>query len=110
MNGSRLKLVNTLLTHVLPGVTTSLCVVWSFDLARVVVLESSLSFLGLGGSPPIPSWGLDLSEFRQFPQIAYWTVLLPGLAISLVVLAANLAGDWARGVLDPIVKGNRAAA
>ena len=99
-----------LLAHVLPGVTASLCVVWSFDLARVVVLESSLSFLGLGVQPPTPSWGMDLSESRQFLQIAYWTVLFPGLAISLVVLAANLVGDWVRDVLDPIVKRNRAAA
>ena len=99
-----------LLFHVLPGVTASLCVVWSFDLARIVVLESSLSFLGLGVQPPTPSWGMDLSESRQFLQIAYWTVLFPGLAISLVVLAANLVGDWVRDVLDPIVKRNRAAA
>ena len=98
-----------LLTHVLPGVTASLCVVWSFDLARVVVLESSLSFLGLGVQPPTPSWGMDLSESRQFLQIAYWTVLFPGLAISLVVLAANLVGDWVRDVLDPIVKRSRAS-
>lgn len=99
-----------LLAHVLPGVAASLCVVWSFDLARVVVLESSLSFLGLGVQPPTPSWGMDLSESRQFLQVAYWTVLFPGLAISLVVLAANLVGDWVRDVLDPIVKRNRAAA
>jgi len=99
-----------LLAHVLPGVTASLCVVWSFDLARVVVLESSLSFLGLGVQPPTPSWGMDLSESRQFLQIAYWTVLFPGLAISVVVLAANLVGDWVRDVLDPIVKRNRASA
>jgi ABC-type dipeptide/oligopeptide/nickel transport system permease subunit len=99
-----------LLAHVLPGVTASLCVVWSFDLARVVVLESSLSFLGLGVQPPTPSWGMDLSESRQFLQIAYWTVLFPGLAISLVVLAANLVGDWVRDVLDPIVKRSRASA
>jgi ABC-type dipeptide/oligopeptide/nickel transport system permease subunit len=97
------------LAHVLPGVTASLCVMWSFDLARVVVLESSLSFLGLGVQPPTPSWGMDLSESRQFLQIAYWTVLFPGLAISLVVLAANLVGDWVRDVLDPTVKRSRAA-
>jgi peptide/nickel transport system permease protein len=98
------------LTHVLPGVTASLCVVWSFDLARIVVLESSLSFLGLGVQPPTPSWGMDLSESRQFLQIAYWTVLFPGLAISLVVLAANLVGDWVRDVLDPTAKRNRLGA
>jgi len=99
-----------LITHLLPGVSASLCVVWSFDLARVVVLESSLSFLGLGVQPPTPSWGMDLSDSRQFLQIAYWTVLFPGLAISLVVLAANLVGDWVRDVLDPIVKRGRAGA
>jgi len=52
---------------------------------------------------------MDLSESRQFLQIAYWTVLFPGLAISLVVLAANLVGDWVRDVLDPIVKRSRAS-
>jgi peptide/nickel transport system permease protein len=97
-----------LLAHLLPSVSASLCVVWSFDLARVVVLESSLSFLGLGVQPPTPSWGMDLSDSRQFLQIAYWTVLFPGLAISFVVLAANLVGDWVRDVLDPIVKRSRA--
>lgn len=90
--------------HIVPGTIASLSVVWSFDLARVVVLEASLSFLGLGVQPPTPSWGMDLSESRQFLQIAYWTVLFPGLAISLVVLAANLAGDWVRDVLDPVVR------
>ena len=90
--------------HIVPGTIASLAVVWSFDLARVVVLEASLSFLGLGVQPPTPSWGMDLSESRQFLQIAYWTVLFPGLAISLVVLAANLAGDWVRDVLDPVVR------
>jgi ABC-type dipeptide/oligopeptide/nickel transport system permease subunit len=91
------------LVHVLPGLIPSLCVVLSFDLARIIVLESSLSFLGLGVQPPTPSWGMDLSESRQFVQIAWWTVLFPGLAISLVVLAANLFGDWVRDAIDPVV-------
>ena len=89
--------------HLLPSLVPSLCVVASFDLARIIVLESSLSFLGLGIQPPTPSWGMDLSESRQFVQIAWWTVLFPGLAISLVVLAANLFGDWVRDALDPVI-------
>lgn len=96
------------LAHLLLSVSPSLCVVFSFDLARIIVLESSLSFLGLGIQPPTPSWGMDLSESRQFLQIAYWTVLFPGLAISFVVLAANLVGDWVRDVLDPTVTRSRA--
>ncbi len=94
------------LVHVLPSLAPSLCVVLSFDLARIIVLESSLSFLGLGVQPPTPSWGMDLSESRQFVQIAWWTVLFPGLAISLVVLAANLLGDWVRDALDPVLAGS----
>ena len=92
------------LVHVVPSLIPSLCVVASFDLARIIILESSLSFLGLGVPPPTPSWGLDLSESRQFVQIAWWTVLFPGLAISLVVLAANLFGDWVRDTLDPVLR------
>jgi peptide/nickel transport system permease protein len=95
------------LVHVVPSLIPSLCVVASFDLARIIILESSLSFLGLGVPPPTPSWGLDLSESRQFVQIAWWTVLFPGLAISLVVLAANLFGDWVRDTLDPILRRSR---
>jgi peptide/nickel transport system permease protein len=95
--------VRIALVHVLPSLVPSLCVVLSFDLARIIVLESSLSFLGLGVQPPTPSWGMDLSESRQFVAIAWWTVLFPGLAISLVVFAANLFGDWIRDTLDPVV-------
>jgi peptide/nickel transport system permease protein len=95
------------LVHVVPSLIPSLCVVGSFDLARIIILESSLSFLGLGVPPPTPSWGLDLSESRQFVQIAWWTVLFPGLAISLVVLAANLFGDWVRDALDPVLRRSR---
>jgi peptide/nickel transport system permease protein len=96
--------VRVVLRHVLPGVVPALCVMVSFDFARLVVLESSLSFLGLGVQPPTPSWGMDLSDSRQFVQLAWWTVLFPGLAISFVVLAANLLGDWVRDVLDPVVR------
>lgn len=103
IGGSDLRIA---LVHVLPSLAPSLCVVLSFDLARVIVLESSLSFLGLGVQPPTPSWGMDLSESRQFVQIAWWTVLFPGLAISGVVLAANLLGDWVRDALDPVLVGS----
>ena len=101
IGGSDLRVV---LRHVLPSVVPPLCVMLSFDFARVVVLESSLSFLGLGVQPPTPSWGMDLSDSRQFVQLAWWTVLFPGLAISFVVMAANLLGDWVRDVLDPVIR------
>lgn len=93
--------------HPLPGVIPSLCVVFTFDFARVVILESTLSFLGLGVQPPTQSWGMDLSESRQFVQIAWLTTLFPGLAISVVVFAANLVGDWVRDVLDPVLRRSR---
>jgi peptide/nickel transport system permease protein len=98
--------LRVVLRHVLPSVVPSLCVMISFDFARVVVLEASLSFLGLGVQPPTPSWGMDLSDSRQFVQLAWWTVLFPGLAISSVVLAANVLGDWVRDTVDPVVRRN----
>jgi ABC-type dipeptide/oligopeptide/nickel transport system permease subunit len=67
----------------------------------MLLLESGLSFLGLGIQPPTPSWGKMLAEGRDYLSNAWWLSTMPGLAISLAVLGANLLGDGVRDLLDP---------
>ncbi len=91
----------TLLRHVLPNITSSITVLATFEVARTVILESALSFLGLGVSPDTPSWGNMLADGRQFLDTAWWMGLFPGLAIMTTVLGVNIFGDGLRDVLDP---------
>ena len=90
-----------LLRHVLPNVFGPLLVIWTFAIAQVIVSESGLSFLGLGIQPPTPTWGTMISQGRDSMDIAWWTVVVPAVAIVLVVLAVNLVGDWLRDRFDP---------
>jgi len=87
--------------HVLPNVWTPLVVVATFSVARMIIAEASLSFLGLGVPPPAPSWGAMLDEGRNYITTGWWLALFPGLAILLVVLGINVVGDWLRDLLDP---------
>ena len=73
----------------------------TFEIARAIVLESSLSFLGLGVPPTTPSWGGMLADGRQYLDTAWWTALFPGLAIMIAVMGVNLLGDGLRDALDP---------
>jgi peptide/nickel transport system permease protein len=86
---------------VLPNVLTPALVVATLELARTIVLESGLSFLGLGIQPPSPSWGRMLADGRTYIASAWWIITLPGLALMLTVLSVNLLGDWMRDWLDP---------
>ena len=81
----------------LPPIT----VVATFSVARTIIAEASLSFLGLGIPPPAPSWGAMLDEGRNYITTGWWLALFPGLAILLLVLGINLVGDWLRDLLDP---------
>jgi peptide/nickel transport system permease protein len=90
-----------ILVHILPNVLTPAVVVATLELARVIVLEAGLSFLGLGVQPPFPSWGRMLAEGRTYIASAWWIITFPGLALMLTVLAVNLLGDWLRDRLDP---------
>lgn len=90
-----------LFRHYLPNVATSIVIFTTFELARLLLVESALSFLGLGVQPPTPSWGRMISEARQYLFEAWWASALPGLLIVLTVLAFNLAGDELRDRLDP---------
>lgn len=87
--------------HILPNVVGPATVVATLELARVVILEAALSFLGLGVQPPTPSWGRMLADGRDFLATAWWLATYPGLAIMLLVLSVNLVGDWLRDYFDP---------
>jgi peptide/nickel transport system permease protein len=87
--------------HILPNTLAPILVIASAQFATMVLLETGLSFLGLGVQPPRPSWGNMLAEGRDYLSNAWWLATVPGLAISLVVLGANLFGDGLRDVLDP---------
>jgi peptide/nickel transport system permease protein len=90
-----------MLRHILPNVLTPILVVATLELARVIILEASLSFLGLGVQPPHPSWGRMLAEGRAYMASGWWIATFPGLAILLTVLSVNLLGDWLRDYFDP---------
>jgi peptide/nickel transport system permease protein len=92
--------------HILPNVLTPALVVATLELARTIVLEAGLSFLGLGIQPPSPSWGRMLADGRTYIASAWWIITLPGLALMLTVLSVNLLGDWLRDWLDPYRDGN----
>ena len=92
------------LRHILPNVLTPWLVVATLDMARVIVIESALSFLGLGVQPPTPTWGGMLADGRVYISTAWWLATFPGLAILITVLGINLFGDGLRDTLDPRLK------
>jgi peptide/nickel transport system permease protein len=93
-----------LVRHVLPNAFTPWLVVATLDMARVIVIESALSFLGLGVQPPTPTWGGMLADGRVYLSTAWWLATFPGLAILVTVLGINLLGDGLRDTLDPRLK------
>ncbi len=93
-----------LVRHVLPNALTPWMVVATLDMARVIVIESALSFLGLGVQPPTPTWGGMLADGRVYISTAWWLATFPGLAILVTVLGINLFGDGLRDTLDPRLK------
>ena len=96
-----------LLLYLLPNVMASTIVVATLNLGRMIIIESSLSFLGLGVPPPAPTWGGMLAEGRTFLDTAWWIAFFPGVVLMLTVLGTNLLGDWLRDVLDPRLRGSR---
>jgi peptide/nickel transport system permease protein len=96
------------LVHILPNVTAPIIIMATAGLGSAILIESSLSFLGLGVPPPAPSWGRMLSgSARKYMETAPWLVVFPGLAISLAVLGFNLFGDALRDWWDPKLRGAR---
>lgn len=91
--------------HVLPNSLSPIIVQWTFIFAYAILGEASLSFLGVGVPPEVPTWGTILSEGRVYIQRAPWLTVLPGLAILWTVLGLNLLGDGIRDLLDPHLQG-----
>lgn len=90
--------------HILPNVIGPVIILLTLNVANNILLESSLTFLGLGVDPLIPSWGGMLADGRTYMQTAWWVSVFPGVAIMLTVLGLNLLGDWLRDLIDPTGK------
>jgi peptide/nickel transport system permease protein len=94
----RLRII---LVHILPNIVGPIIVLMTLNVANNILLESSLTFVGLGVDASIPSWGGMLADGRTYVQSAWWVSVFPGFAIMLTVLGLNLLGDWLRDYLDP---------
>lgn len=93
--------VAIMLKHILPNAFPSIIVLATLDVAIIIISEAALSFLGLGIQPPTPSWGMMISEGRNYLHQAHWIVLAPGLAIVITAIGINLFGDFLRDTYDP---------
>jgi peptide/nickel transport system permease protein len=87
--------------HILPNVIPTFLVLVTLNIGFAIILEASLSFLGVGIPPPNPSWGVMVADGRGLIESAWWISLIPGIAIMLLVLSMNIIGDWIRDRLDP---------
>lgn len=96
-----------MLRHILPNVAAPIIVISSLEVARMIISEAALSFLGLGVPPTTPSWGGMVADGRNYIQANWWIATFPGLAIVITVLGINLFGDWLRDVLDPRLRGRQ---
>ena len=90
-----------ILRHIFPNTINTLMVITSLLVGQVILLEASLSFLGLGLPPGSAAWGIMVSEGKSEILEVWWLSLFPGIAITIVVLAFNFFGDWLRDNLDP---------
>ena len=90
-----------LMTEIMPNVGNNLIVIATLEMAHAIILEAALSFLGLGVQPPLPSWGLMVSEGKDMMLFEAWLITIPGVALFLLVLAINLMGDGVRDITAP---------
>jgi peptide/nickel transport system permease protein len=102
LGGSVMRVV---LRHVVPNVLSSIVVVATLELARSIVLEATLSFLGLGIQPPTPSWGGMIQEGRDYLDSAWWIATCPGVILMLTSVVVSRTGDGLRDLLDPTLRG-----
>jgi peptide/nickel transport system permease protein len=96
-----------MLKHIMPNIIPTFIVVSTLSVASGILIEAALSFLGLGVQPPTVSWGIMLSDGRNYLATSWWMATFPGIAISLTVLGIMLLGNWLRDVLDPKNQGLR---
>lgn len=90
-----------LLREVLPNIAPQLIVIATIEVASAILMEAALSFLGLGVQPPLPSWGLMISEAKSYMFFSFWLIAIPGTALATLVFAINLAGDGLRDLITP---------
>jgi peptide/nickel transport system permease protein len=90
-----------LMTEIMPNVVNNLIVIATLEMAHAIILEAALSFLGLGVQPPLPSWGLMVSEGKDMMLFEPWLITIPGVALFILVLAINLMGDGVRDITAP---------
>ena len=88
--------------HILPNVLSPLLVLFTLEVAVLILAEAALSFLGFGIQPPDSSWGLMIARGREYLRSAWWLVTLPGIAIFCTTLSLNLIAAWVRAVTDPV--------
>lgn len=93
-----------LLRHIIPNLFQTALVIGTFAMASAIISEASLSFLGLGVPPEIPTWGSMLADGRTYISTSWWLAFFPGVCIFLTVLGINLLGDGLRDLLDPRLK------
>ena len=96
--------LRVVLVHVLPNVLSPAIVIATLYVGRVILIESALSFLGVGVPASTPTWGGILGDGRSYIDTAWWIAFFPGLAILVTVLGVNLLGDWVRDYLDPRIQ------
>ncbi len=102
LGASRARII---VKHLVPNITAPLIVLATLNLTSIILLESTLSFLGIGVQPPMASWGRMISEGREYLNTAWWLAVVPGAAIMLITMSINLIGDWLRDALDPTLRG-----
>jgi peptide/nickel transport system permease protein len=90
-----------ILTEILPNIGNALVVVATLEMAQAILLEATLSFLGLGIPPPAPSWGLMIAEGKEYMFFSPWVITIPGATLFALVLAINLLGDGLRDITAP---------
>lgn len=98
LGGSDFRII---IRHIFPNLISPFIIIATLDLAKVILMEASLSYLGMGVPPQVPTWGRMLSESNSYLQTDPHMVILPGITISLLVLGVNLLGDWLRDYMDP---------
>jgi len=99
--------IRIIFREIFPNIIPVIVVLISVTMGTAIIVEATLSFLGIGVQPPTPSWGIVLAKVRDFIARASWICLFPGVAISITVLAFNLLGDGLRDLLDPYMKRGR---
>jgi len=96
--------ISIMFRHVLPNVVASLIILATLQVGTVIIIEASLSFLGVGVPPPTPAWGTMIAEGRSYVISAWWLAMFPGLAIMLTVMAANVLGDEMTDLTNPALR------